>query len=190
MSPSLHEEGKPHIFLLPNPEDEKKHIRHYSRNEEACEECDLIINTMYEICASRSISKSNIETLSNAMRSKYKYVWESTGRRIVQLSHYFAEAAQLIELLFSDSSSSIRLRTVQSLWSDIPPVELTNRIIIQGLYDKSYSVRVFSAQRIGDLNLVHLKDELIRAKTEETSEKVLQAIDYSLNELKNERTKE
>jgi hypothetical protein len=178
------EPGKPHIFLLGTPQREKDHFAKYIDLPEAATEYAAIVDALFVVVETKSLSEENLTIIRNGMNSRFKAVYEQAGRRLVQLSHYFDEAGDALLALSVNQKSSMRLRVVQAIWSDLPPQDIADKIIRAGLHDKNISIRIFAASRIGQLKLKHLLAELQQVKVSETNEKVLTSIDYALDELK------
>ena len=183
MSPSLSEPGKPHIFLLDDSQQEKNHVYNYTKSPEAVAEFADIVDVMFEIVEKKLLSESGINLLVERLNSRFKVVYEEAGRRLVQLSHYFEDAGKKLVQLMSHRKASIRLRVVQSLWTDTPPREITDSIIRCGLMDKSISVRQFAADRIGQFQLNYFVPQLRELLKNEQNKKVITAAQYTLRRL-------
>lgn len=145
--PSLSEAGKPFIFLLQEPELEKTHFRNYSKQPEAIAEHDAMIDALFRIVTSRSLTPTDLGVLKGAMKSPHKVVWDRAGRRLMQLSHYFPDASQALFELLEDKSARIRVRVIQSIWEDRLPEADLKRMIDRGLNDSSSVVRKFAQDR-------------------------------------------
>ncbi|MHC4296836.1 MAG: hypothetical protein ACYS7Y_06015 [Planctomycetota bacterium] len=183
MSPSLIEPGKPHVFLLATPQQEKDHVANCAKSIDAIAEYGDIIDALFEIVEDKALSDDNLALLCERMTSRFKIVYEQAGRRLVQLSHYFETARTALFELLSHNRCSVRVRVVQALWSDTPPADVTDKIIRTALQDKSSNVRSFAASRVTQLKLNHLKGELREARAIEDNEKVISEIDFALQEL-------
>jgi vesicle coat complex subunit len=183
MSPSLVEPGKPHIFLLDDPELEKNHVKAYTKSPEAMSEYAEIVDVLFRIVLTKQLSDVSLHLLAQRMRSRFKVVYEQAGRRLVQLSHYFDKAGSVLLVLMSDSNATIRVRVIQSLWTQTPPPELTDLIIRKGLGDKSSMVRQFAISRIGQLKLKHLASDLRAILLKEKNEKLTKEARYALQSL-------
>jgi hypothetical protein len=83
----------------------------------------------------------------------------------------------------SSGQYRVRLRVVQSLWSDIPPAAITGSILRRGLGDRSSAVRCFAVARIHMLRLSHLIPEIERLRQVERNEKVLSEIEFALTHI-------
>ena len=106
-----------------------------------------IVDVLYNIVETHSLGGSELKILVESMKSRFKFVYESAGRRLVQLSHYFPEAGTALLGLMKHPKAIVRVRVVQAIWSDIPPKEITDQILSLGYRDKSKKVRQFTADR-------------------------------------------
>lgn len=145
--PSLSQSGKPFVHLLDEPAREKAHAARYTKKSDAIDEYGTVVDAMFRIVTGQTLSSVDQAVLKNAMRSKHKLVWVEAGRRLMQLSHYFPAASEALLDLFGDPSAKIRVRVVQSIWTDRPPPELMKSILARGMQDVSAEVRQFSADR-------------------------------------------
>ena len=145
--PSLSQSGKPFVHLLDDPAREKAHATRYTTKSDAIDEYGVVVDAMFRIVISQALSSTDQAVLGTAMRSRHKLVWEEAGRRLMQLSHYFPETSEVLLDLLGDPSAKIRVRVVQSVWTDRPPLELMRSILARGLQDASAEVRRFSADR-------------------------------------------
>ena len=112
------------------------------------------------------------------------HFYKEWQRRFPQADcHYFEDAGKKLVQLMSHRKASIRLRVVQSLWTDTPPREITDSIIRCGLMDKSISVRQFAADRIGQFQLNYFVPQLRELLKNEQNKKVITAAQYTLRRL-------
>lgn len=183
MSPSLREKGKPHIFLLREPHREKEHAQNYTKSAEAIAEYADIVDILYQVVERKELSEGALDLLIERLGSRFKLVADTAGTWLVQLSHYFPIVQQKLLELMDDHRHQIRLRVVQSIWTEIPPQEITDQILRKALIDKSGVVRQFAVSRIGLHRLKHLEKEMIQLLKEEKNEKVIAEGQYTLQKL-------
>jgi hypothetical protein len=183
MSPSLREQGKPHIFLLRDPQREKENVKNYTRSTEAIAEYADIVDVLYQVIELKQISEGSLDLLAQRLGSRFKLVADAAGTRLIQLSHYFPAVQQKLLELMDDHRHQIRLRVVQSIWTDTPPQETTDVILRKGLKDKSATVRQFAVSRIGSHRLKHFQRDISHLLQKETSEKVIAEGQYALQQL-------
>jgi hypothetical protein len=145
--PNLSQSGKPLVFLLEDPAKEKAHVQNYTKNPEAISEYGILIDALFRIVISQNLMTEDLVVLKESMKSTHKVVWEEAGRRMMQFSHYFPTAIDALLELLSDRKAKIRVRVIQSIWSDRPPEDITRRILDQGRKDVSSEVRLFSEDR-------------------------------------------
>jgi len=119
----------------------------YTNNPDALNEYNRIVDALYNIVETKSLSETELRVLIGSLKSRFKFVYESAGRRLVQLSHYFPEAGTALLELMKNPKAIIRVRVVQALWSDIPPKEITDEILALGARDRSKKVREFATDR-------------------------------------------
>jgi len=183
MSPSLREQGKPHIFLLRDPQREKENVKNYTKSTEAVTEYADIIDVLYQVIERKELSVGSLDLLAQRLGSRFKLVADAAGTRLVQLSHYFPNVQQKLLELMTDHRHQIRLRVVQSIWSDTPPQETTDEILQKALKDKSAVVRQFAVSRIGSHRFKHFQGDIGRLLQTEKSEKVIAEGQHALKQL-------
>lgn len=145
--PFFSKPGKPFIYLLDDPEREKQHGRCFTKRPEAHPQYDLLIDALFRIVTAQALSAEDLAILTLSMKSSYKVVYEEAGRRLMQLSHYFPAAADALMALLDDPKAKIRVRVIQSIWSDRPPEDVMRKIIDRGMQDVSAEVRLFAQER-------------------------------------------
>ncbi len=183
MSPSLSEEGKPKIFLLRDPQREKDQAKKYTNSKEAIAEYADIVDILYQVVEKKELPLSALNILKERFASRFKLVADVAGTRLVQLSHYFPDVQRALLELIDDKRHQIRLRVVQSIWTDYPPKEVTDEILRKALTDKSAVVRQFAVSRIGSEGFNHLQEYVVNILAEERNEKVLAEGHYALQQL-------
>jgi hypothetical protein len=159
----LKKEGNPTIFLWGSNK-EKEFIKEYTQNAQIQQEYVGLMNSVYNsvssILQTKELEIEDIETIKKSFFHKSKLVNEAAGKHIIQLTHYSPIFANLLNELSCSKQSNIRLRVVQSLWSEFPPHKQANEILINALNDCSKRVRLFAVQRIMFYNLNDLLPNL------------------------------
>lgn len=183
MSPSLREQGKPHIFLLRDQQREKENVKNYTRSTEAIAEYADVVDVLYQVIERKELSEGSLDLLTERLGSRFKVVADTAGTRLVQLSHYFPNVQQRLLELMDDNRHQIRLRVVQSIWTDTPPSETTDEILRKALKDKSVAVRQFAVSRIGSHRLRHFQRDISHLLQVEKSEKVIAEGQSALQQL-------
>jgi hypothetical protein len=182
--PNLHELGKPHIFLLDPPEREKATAAYYTKDAEAIEEYARLIDAIVPVVESRVLTTLALPELERAFRSRHKIVWNKAGRFLVQLSHYFAPVLSRFLALADDSSAQIRLRVIQSQWTDQLPAPQLPLLLLRALNDKAPRVRLFAADRIEQFRVTSLLPELERRHALETHPGARTALEDAIRALR------
>ncbi|NVN89602.1 MAG: hypothetical protein HXX11_03270 [Desulfuromonadales bacterium] len=150
---------------------------------EAISEYADIVDILYQVVERKELSEGALDLLTERLGSRFKLVADTAGTRLVQLSHYFPNVEQKLLELMDDNRHQIRLRVVQSIWTDSPPSETTDEILRKALKDKSATVRQFAVSRIGSHRLKHFQRDISHLLQEETSEKVIAEGQYALQQL-------
>ena len=145
--PNLSLSGKPLVYLLEEPAKEKAHVQNYTKNPEAIAEYGVLVDALFRIVFGRELVTEDLDVLKKSMKSPHRVVWEEAGRRMMQLSHYFPAAVDALFELLGDRKAKIRVRVIQSIWSDRPPEDIMRKILDQGRIDVSSEVRLFSEER-------------------------------------------
>jgi hypothetical protein len=168
----LEKTGSPKIFLWGDyreKEDFSKYSKYSRARElEPQETYTNLIDCIYKIASSKQIESEYIALFRKAFLSKTQFVWEKAGEKIVQFSHYFTEFAILLDELAYSKSAAIRLRVIQSFWSDFPPQEQSFQILTSALKDTSRKNREFTIDRIMYFNLEEFLTALKKSLETET----------------------
>lgn len=182
----LDEPNKPRIMLLANLTDEKKNFIHWGnkQNDKGIEILELV-EAVHEVVATGQITKRCLTALHNGMHSRFKDIYGAAGDRLIQLSHYFPEALELLHQLTQSSKASVRLHAIQSIWRYCPPMNDAEKILCRALTDSSSQVRIFAAMRIDLLNLDNLVPDLENATENEKNSKIKSSMTHSLSMLRN-----
>jgi hypothetical protein len=181
MSPRLSEKNKPDIFLLDSKDREIAHYFTQIKKDEAKSELIDLISCIYEIVEKHQFNKENSEVITRMIASKYKMIYEMAGRRLVQLSHYFEMAENLLLSLSKSKKSNIRLRIIQSIWTEAPKRSVMLEIIENGLKDNNSNVRIFSAERAVLWDTIELFSDFEIAINSEKDLKVLKNLEINYN---------
>jgi hypothetical protein len=174
------EEGKPKIELPADVEAEIARITNYTRSDLIRAQSEAVIRAIYEIVQTRQIDKANLSSLLRGFESKYKFVWEDAGRRLMQLSHYFPEVRDELFRIINTEIAELRLKLVKAIWKAVPPRSLMLTILRRGLVDEDREVRHFSVDRVRAQNCAELVDDLHALRARETDSKSARFIDFTL----------
>jgi len=148
------------------------------------EEYSRLVDAVVPVIEARILTEQALPELEKAFRSTHKVVWEKAGRLLVQLSHYFEPALTRALALADDSSAQIRLRIVQSQWTDQLPAPQLQLILLRAISDKAPRVRLFAADRIGHFRIMSLLPELEKRLAHETHAGALTALDDAIRILR------
>jgi hypothetical protein len=146
-------------------------------------EYSTLVDTIFPVVQSRSLQPSTLELSEKAFRSSHKLVWQTAGRYLVALSHYFPQALDRVRQLGRDSTASIRLRVVQSQWTSTVPEPLLTELLVATVRDGSKQVRIFAACRCGQLTRKDLLDLLEAQVAAEPCPAVLESLRYAIDEI-------
>jgi len=182
--PSLHEPGKPHIFILEPSERETENAARYTDDPRALSEYALLVAAVVQVIEARSIDAGALSSLESAFRSTHKVVWDAASRYFTLLSHYFPPVLDHFVGLFSDRSAQIRLRVVQAQWSSQLPEPHLTSLLRRALHDRAPRVRAFAADRIEQFELIELLPDLEHRLREESHQGTREALEHAQNALR------
>jgi len=181
--PTLRDKGKPSIFLLEPISREKDNAKQYTKSAEALDAYSTLVDAIYPVVQTRMLQPDTLDQLEAAFRNSHKIVWETAGNYLVILSHYFDDAMSRFRNLASDAKAAIRLRAVQSQFTNTVPEPYLTELLKQGLEDSSEQVRSFAASRCGQFKRKDLADLIERQASSETSQNVRRNLNYAIEEM-------
>ena len=181
--PTLKDGTKPRIFLLDDPAREKAHATNYTKEAEALKEYSLLVEAIYPIVMDHVLLEEALNSITSAFESRFKFVWETAGRYLMSLSHYFPNALERSLSLAKAKKSSMRLRVIQSQFSLTLPEPFLTEVLKAALSDPSAQVRQFAAIRCGNFRRADLLSALQTQLAQESATKVKESLEYAIAEI-------
>jgi len=181
--PTLRDKAKPSIFLLEPIEREKDNAKRHTKSPEALEAYSALVEAIYPVVQTRMLQADALDQLEGAFRNCHKTVWETAGNYLVILSHYFDDALNRFRMLACDPKAAIRLRAVQSQFTNTVPEPYLTELLKQALQDSSDQVRSFAASRCGQFKRTDLADLLQQQASSETSKNVHRDLSFAIEEM-------
>jgi hypothetical protein len=132
---------------------------------------------------SGELSPDQLATIINAANSSRALLWINATELLADLALRWEIAAQAIAEMFASRQSHVRFAALCCLLAKTP-VSLSNRLLRNGLIDKSSRVRWKAAQKIGDFERTELLTELEAAFLAETNSDARAEMDLNLRLLR------
>ncbi|MBX2797308.1 MAG: HEAT repeat domain-containing protein [Myxococcales bacterium] len=106
-----------------------------------------VIDAFIEIAETKTVTDDDLESLAAGARHPSEYVRGVAITRLTVLTHYFAQAVDLLDELTSDPDESVRLFAVSAAANT--PAHVGQPAVARALSDSSWRVRKAAAQTAG-----------------------------------------
>ena len=104
-----------------------------------------LIDCIYEIQNTMTFTEKHLKILENGVTQSNELIFcDYSGKYLCHLSHYFENVKELILRLAQDKQSKIRFNII-SIMLYKPPFEIIEKVLIDGLFDKSDRIILKSA---------------------------------------------
>jgi len=132
---------------------------------------------------SGNLQPEQLNEVVAAASSSRALLWKNAVDLLARLAVRWEAALDAVETMFASKQSQVRFAAICCLRADTPVI-VANRLLLQGLTDKSSRVRWMAAQKASDFDRKELLPHLEAAFSIENNAKARRSIDFHLRLLR------